>query len=123
MIKNSLHRIAINKFRLGNHHLSIKTGRHAIPKTPENMRICCLCQTNEVENELHFLLFYNRYDTLRLKLFNEITEKNIRFKGLDNKSKILFLFNSIDPTICRSLAAFIFNCMYLRNETLFQKRI
>ena len=36
MIKNPRHRITINKFRLGNHHLRIETGRHSVPKTPEH---------------------------------------------------------------------------------------
>ena len=40
MIKNPQHRIAITKLRLGNHHLHIETGRHSIPKTPENLRLC-----------------------------------------------------------------------------------
>ena len=27
----------------GNHQLSIETGRHTIPKTPENLGICPFC--------------------------------------------------------------------------------
>ena len=37
------------------------------------------------------------------------------FTNLDVKSNILFLFNNIDPFICKSVAAFIFeimNCRY-----------
>ena len=75
MIKNPRHRIAINKFRLGNHLLRIETGRHTVPKTPEDLRLCHVCQTNEIENELHFLFSCTHYDNLRIKLFNELTEK------------------------------------------------
>lgn len=54
-INNSLHKPTLKKFRLGNHKLSIETGRHTIPKTPENFRICPFCQLNEVEHEFHFI--------------------------------------------------------------------
>ena len=92
MIKTFRHRIAINKFRLGNHLLFIETGRPTVPKTPEDLRLCYVCQTNEIENELHFLFSCTHYDNLRLKLFNELTEKYIFFQDLDINSKILFLF-------------------------------
>ena len=54
-IKNPLHRSAINKFRQGNHRLRIETGRYAVPKTSEHLRICSLCQASEVENECHVM--------------------------------------------------------------------
>ena len=66
MINNPHHRITINKFRLGNHKLRIETGRHTIPKTPINLRICLFCHSNEVENEIHFLFSCQLYDGLRL---------------------------------------------------------
>ena len=69
MIKNPQHRIAITKLRLGNHHLHIETGRHSIPKTPENLRLCSFCKTDGIENEIHFLFFSRLYDSLRMKLF------------------------------------------------------
>ena len=48
------------------------------------------------------------YDTLRNKFFDEIINKYNFFNDLDEKSKILFLFNNIDPFICKSVAAFIY---------------
>ena len=83
MIKNPRHRITINKFRLGNYYLRIETGRHSVPKIPENLRLCNFCQTNEVENEFHFLISCNLYGNLRSKLFNEITARYPLFKDLD----------------------------------------
>ena len=66
MIKNPRHRVAISKFRLGSHHLRIETGRHTVPKTPKNLRLCHVCQTNEIEKEPHFLFSCTRYDNLRV---------------------------------------------------------
>ena len=61
VINNPHHRIAINKFRLGNHKLRIETGRHTILKIPLNLRICSFCHSNEVENEIHFIFSYQLY--------------------------------------------------------------
>ena len=43
---------------------------------------------------------------LRNKFFDEIINKYNFFNDLDVKSKILFLFNNIDPFICKPVAAF-----------------
>ena len=116
VINNPHHRIAINKFRLGNHKLRIEIGRHTIPKTPINLRICFFCHSNEVENETHFLFSCQLHDSLRLKFFNDITDKYSLLEELDTNAKVLFLFYSIDPSVCRSNAAFVFQAMLLRHE-------
>ena len=56
------------------------------------------------------------YDSLRLKFFNDITDKYSIFKELDINAKVLLLFNSIDPFVCRSTAAFVVQAMLLRQE-------
>ena len=91
VINNPHHRIAINKFRLGNHKLRIEIGRHTIPKTPINLRICSFCHSNEVENEIHFLFSCQIHDSLRLKFFNDITDKYSLLEELDTNAKVLFL--------------------------------
>jgi hypothetical protein len=39
LIKNTRHRQSLAKLRSGNHNLRIETGRHCLPKIPENLRI------------------------------------------------------------------------------------
>ena len=58
---------------------------------------------------------YTLYDTPLNKFLDEIIKKYNSYTNLDVKSNILFLFNNIDPFICKSVAAFIFeimNCRY-----------
>ena len=57
-IKDHLHRSVINEFRLGNHRLRIETGRYTALKTPEDLRICSICQANGVENECHVICVF-----------------------------------------------------------------
>ena len=56
LIKNTRHRQSLAKLRSGNHNLRIETGRHCLPKIPENLRICQNCESKDIENEIHFLL-------------------------------------------------------------------
>ena len=43
------------------------------------------------------------------------------FNDLDVESKILFLFNNIDPFICKSVAAFISEIMNCRHDHVISK--
>ena len=113
-IKNALQKKRVNKFRLGNHNLWIETGRHN--KTPEHLRICSLCHSNEIEDELHFLFYFHHYNDIRKKYFAEINVRYQNLNDLDNTSKILFLFNSVDPFVCRTIAAYIYDSIKYDNK-------
>ena len=117
-IKDPLYRSAISKLCLGNHSLCIETGRHTVPKTPEHLRSCTLCQLNNIENEIHVLFSCTLYNALCLKFYDEIVHK-YNFQDIDVTSRILFLFDNIDPFICRSLAAFVYDVRSYRNSRLF----
>lgn len=99
--------MAINKFRLGNNKLHIETGRYTTPKTPVNQSICSFCHSNEIEDEKHVLFCSPLYDSFRLELNNKIARKYPCFENFDHNSKVLFLFNNADPSICRLISAFI----------------
>ena len=42
---------------------------------PKHLRICQCCSSNEVENEVHFLLSCNRYDAIRKSLMDDLISK------------------------------------------------
>jgi len=46
---------------------------------PEHLRICQYCSSNEVENKTHFILFCNKYDTIRNSLVEDIISKYPEF--------------------------------------------
>ena len=74
-----------------------------------------------VENECHVMFSCTLYDTLRNKFFDETITKYNFFNDLDVKSKLLFLFNNIDPFICKSVAAFIFEIINGRHDHVISK--
>jgi hypothetical protein len=55
------------------HKLNIEVGRYN--KTPRNERFCKKCNTDEIEDEMHFLLLCNHFETER---------KNILVAGENN---------------------------------------
>ena len=61
------------------------------------------------------LRFHALCNTLRSKFFDEIIKKYNFINDVDVKSRIVFLFNNIDPFICKSVAAFIFEIMNCRH--------
>jgi len=76
---------------------AVETGRYTVPKTPE-----------------HFSS--TLYETLCNKFFHDkIIKKYDLFNDFDVKSKILFLFNNIDPFICKSVSPFNFEIMDCRH--------
>ena len=116
LIKNANHRQSVAKLRCGNHDLKIETGRHCVPKIPESMRICSHCSSNELENESHFVFHCNLHEQIRKTLFNDIILKYPEFDSLNEQNKILFLFNNIDPYICKRLGYFIFEAFQKRKR-------
>ena len=116
LIKNMQHRQLVSKLRSGSHDLRIETGRHCIPKVSEHLRICKFCSDNEVENESHFLFSCNLYQNIRKKFFDDVSFKYPNFNTLNNSDKVLFLFNNIDPFICKKLGYFTFEAFQKRKQ-------
>ena len=56
-------RIALTKLRCSVHKLHIETGRHRNINYEE--RLCILCDTNNIEDEFHFVIVCPLYEELR----------------------------------------------------------
>ena len=83
------------KFRSGSLPLSIETGRFARPKVPLNERICNLCSSNTVEDEVHFLLKCSLYSDLRRPLLLKAQGCNTDFPLLSLKEQFIFIMNHV----------------------------
>ena len=58
---------------------------------------------------MHIMTFVSKY-------FKEISDRYPVFDTFNNMTKIVFLFNNVDPFICRSVAACVNTCMDKRNS-------
>ena len=112
-MNNPQHKSAFNEFPLGNHKLHIGKGRHTTPKTPVHVSgsACKEAVLSAIQIKLkriNILFHCNFYDKFLLELNDKIASRYPCFDTFDNNSKISFLFNNVDPFICRLISAFQF---------------
>src|SRR3569623_639916 len=60
------------KLRSGSHHLRVEKGRWKVEQ--EEDRVCLVCLTGKVENELHFLLDCYVYNRIRQNLYQRVKQ-------------------------------------------------
>ena len=116
IITNINNKKTLNKFRLSNHRLQIETGRHTVPKIPENLRICPFCHLNEVEHELHFLFNCSLYDSLWSNFYRNITNRYPLFNNFNNEKPSSYLTKSILISTDLQLLTYIHACMEYRQK-------
>ena len=78
---NGQHLKYFARLRLSLHRLMIETGRYVLRKqrvAPE-LRTCKICNINDCEDEEHFLIRCQKYETQREALFREIKDLNVFF--------------------------------------------
>ena len=71
----------------------IEKGRHQ--GLQESQRLCPFCD-NKIENEQHFVMECPTYNVLRQNLFDNITENENEFNGLNEFEKFCFLLTELD---------------------------
>ena len=79
------------QLRFGILPLRIETGRYV--GEPPNARLCRLCESNSIENEVHFLFECERYNVLRQNTLGAILN-NDTFPGLTIDQKISCLMQN-----------------------------
>ena len=98
-------RKSFTRFRVSAHDLAIERGRYKNIKS-EN-RICKNCQTQEIENEIHFLINCPKYSYERENLFSHVAKTCINFEKLSHQNKFIWLMTSEDTDIIIKVAYFI----------------
>lgn len=76
-ISNFKTRQLFTKFRVSDHKLEIETGRYQ--NIPRDKRLCKFCNSNEIDDEYHFLLNCNKNKLPRDQLFLLINQLNPHF--------------------------------------------
>ena len=85
----------------------IEKGRHQ--GIPRHNRTCPRCSSNEVEDELHFLLTCSALHNERESLIQCITDNCINFIKYANKDKFIWLMNNENKDILITLCSYIQN--------------
>ena len=96
--------------------MEVETGCYS--KTPLNERICKLCNTNTIEDEIHFTLNCPLYDDVRDPLMEKIQTMNLDFNNYCDNEKFRFLMNCNE--IVNHLAKTLFR-MFSRRRIFIHK--
>ena len=100
------YRVSLARLGTSSHDLEIERGRYTIPKTPAELRVCRQCNSNMVEDEVHFLMECARHESLRENLL-DVASRHIKiFYMLCHKGKFCALLSSENDMVPFALARF-----------------
>ena len=106
-----------SKLRLGTLDLEIEINRKH--KIPREERFCKLCETGEVENEVHFILNCPILSQCREPFLNMLTLKNKHFPQFSPDAKIKYLyFNESLPKAELAIAADMLESLKYKRDAL-----
>ena len=75
--------------------------------TAKILYLCAKCSSNVIEDELHFLFECSKYDEDRESMLFEITTVCSNFRNLNSQNKLIWLFNSENIELLKTLCKFI----------------
>ena len=91
-IRNRNQRMWLSRLRTSSHTLEIELGRYN--GVPIEDRICRYCTQNKVDDEFHFLLKCNTFESLRIAYFEKIQLLNPTINMLEENQKFV---SQLDP--------------------------
>ncbi len=115
MERNFTRRQNMSKLRISAHRLNIETGRYVRPPLPPEERLCLCCNTNSVENEMHFVLDCPLYTPERETLLNSLET----ITGFDlyehrNLFHLIMSINGGDRDFLNPILHFVTTCLEKR---------
>ena len=113
----NIQRFNIARLRLSSHKLQIEVGRYSGGSNrvaPED-RLCCKCNLNVCEDELHFFMKCDLYNNTRNAF---ILNEEISNIVTNNSSQEAFnmLMSSSDKNVINTVGKFVTDCFSLRND-------
>ena len=102
------YRVSLCRLRTSSHLLEIEKGRHTIPKTPLERRVCRQCDSNCVEDEIHFVVNCQKHTQLRTELSNIASIYMSNYFHLNSREKFTFLLSSTEKEVILALAKYCY---------------
>ena len=108
------YRSLLAQIRCGILPIRVETGR--FHRLPLEERICEFCDSGDIEDEIHLLLFCNNYVIPRKYLLSDIKKDNTEFDNLSTSDKLSYMF-----TVKWNMTAkYLYDAMAIRTMALFQ---
>ncbi len=106
-------RKCFSMLRCGTAPLRIETGRYE--RLPFEQRVCEVCDSDNVEDEMHFLISCNAFTKERTKLFTHVSQFVGHFNELSLEDKFIALMS--DANIC-TFTAKACHDMFIKRQTI-----
>lgn len=88
------------RLRISAHNLPIEKGRHRRPKkTPIQDRVCDLCNSGEIGNEMHLVNQCISLKTERDICFDKIKSRDASFENMNNNEKFIYIMKCSSPEL------------------------
>ena len=116
---NKHHRSIFAKLRLSCHKLNIETGRYAKKEArlaPE-LRTCNHCNTNNCEDEFHFLTTCPFYENERQIMMENIIKIHPQIINYDNKQLYIWLMANLDPAVINLTTKYVYESYIKRSNS------
>ena len=91
-------RESLAQLRLSSHPLRIETGRHGQQRIDRNERKCQICNSNDLEDEYHFVLICLVYTELRFEYIPVYCRRN------PSVFKFVQLMSTLKPELIKNLS-------------------
>ena len=95
-------RETLTQLRLSSHQLRIETGRHGQRRIDRSERKCQICNSDDLEDEYHFVLICAAYTDLRLKYIP------VYYRHRPSVDKFIRLMNTLKPRLIRNLSYYVY---------------
>ena len=116
ILKKKTDRSIISRLRLSAHNLAIEKGRHF--SIPTDKRFCNICNTQEIEDEFHFLFSCHKYSNHRLTFERNLNSVHGKILNMSYTQKVKLCFNSHCPEVLKITNSFIKKCITSRNDCI-----
>ena len=97
----------VNNFELRRSFIKLRTSSHRYQGIPRHNKVCTKCSSNVIEDELHFLFECSKYNEDRESMLFEITTVCSNFRNLNSQNKLIWLINSENFELLKTLCKFI----------------
>ncbi len=107
----------LSQLRYGILPLRVETGRYVGENHDD--RICTLCDSNIVEDQIHFVFHCKKYKNFREELNNKAKQRLDNWDDLQDIEKLIYMFDNMT----RVFAKYIRNIFILRRDTLYKSTL
>ena len=114
MIKKPAILKCFTNFRISSHKLSIEVDR--IKNIPVSDRECRVCNSDNIEDESHFIFQCPAYDMKRKEFMDFIQTLNMNFSTLLNINNLIWLMSNESSDVIINLAEYIYFCFCIINN-------